>query len=116
MCRCNAVRKSDGKACGLPYGHIPNTHSRADGAVDITWSEEDSERIVPAFILKATDPQACSLIRVWICGAMSHNDHMRRLGEKAPAPLIPQDKILGAEGRYLEFLRWQQDHGTKVPD
>jgi hypothetical protein len=110
MCRCNAVNAKSGMECGLPFSHHPESqHSKADGAVNISWSEEESIRKVPTFIIKASDPASCAVIRLWIAIASSFK---KKDGSKAVAP----EKLRGAEERIEEFRNYQLTYGTKVPD
>jgi hypothetical protein len=115
MARCKAqFQTSCGMLqCGLPQGHY-GSHSKADGAVDRIWSDQEAyipTEDVPIFRIKASDPFACAIIRCWIVIASSY----KRLAGKETIR-VSAEKISGAEDRLQEFLLWQQEHGTKVPD
>lgn len=101
MCRCNAVEKRTGKECGLPFNH-KGSHSRADGAVSNLWSNDEAIFPCPVFVIKASDPTACGIIRLWYIAA-----------QKAGAN---PDKLSGALERLEEFRTYQANYGTKVPD
>ncbi len=64
------------------------------------WNKTKDDE--PVFCVVARDAVSVATIRQWA-----------RSAADAGAPLR---KLAGAEGDVREFLAWQDEHGTKIPD
>jgi hypothetical protein len=111
MNRCPFVNQN-GVQCGRPDGH-GNGHENGTltptPGRDVWTIPSVVVESVPVFSIKASDPFACSIIRIWITLASTWKD-------KDGKRIISDDKINGACDRYGEFKQYQLDHGYKVPD
>lgn len=116
MKRCKYVNQV-GQQCGMPEGH---SFQHANGLLTTprdTWDLPPIRNVssIPTFTIKASDPFACAVIRTWCIMAASWRGKVvdPKTGERKTVSL---EKINCAFGRLEEFLLWQYNNSTKVPD
>lgn len=109
----------DGVTCGLPYKH---EHSHSNGLLTPTAGRDTWRLNVPIFVIKATDPFACAIIRSWVIMAASFRGPLETVdtpqGKVERRATVSPEKVNGALDRLNEFRNWQTDYHdlVKVPD
>jgi hypothetical protein len=105
MATCR-FKNEKGQACGMPHGHkLKHGNGLLTQGPSQVWTEEPC----PTFCIKASDPFACAMIRVWVVMASSYKD-------KDGKRQVNQEKVKGALDRLEEFEWYQFQYGTKTPD
>ena len=93
----------------MPDGH---TQTHGNGLLTPTPTQDTwTLPPVPVFGIKASDPFACAVIRVWLAMASSYKSERNGVVHR-----VSHEKIVGAWNRLREFENWQEANGTKLPD